>query len=298
MTEHSETPPKKWLKVTVSEASVLADALSDYLVGVLDAGVELDVEGTAVTAFLECKEQSQEEILGKITAHIDELTSIFKVSSPKISAEILEDQDWGSNWKKHFVPFAIIPGLIIAPTWEQYQAAAGEKVIVMDPGMAFGTGHHATTRLCVSMIKESLGRKPSKRALDVGTGTGILAMSAVLFGAPDVVAIDNDDDAVTAAAENIALNRLADTVKVSATPLADLAGTFDLVIANIIHDVLISMADDFTRLVERGGNLLLSGLLAGAQVDSIVSRYSSCGFSVAEQFEDGEWAAVWLCRKG
>ena len=106
--------------------------------------------------------------------------------------EILEDQDWSETWKVHFKPFAIVPGLVIAPTWEQYETASDEQVIMMDPGMAFGTGHHETTRLCLELLRESEPICSGCTMRDVCTGTGILAMVALLFGARRAIGIDND----------------------------------------------------------------------------------------------------------
>ena len=294
MAEQIERAEKKWLKIKITGDPSLTDALTDYLVGVFEAGVEIGVDDPAVTAFIELREDAQ--ILEKIHQYARELAAIFKTEIPQITAEILQDQDWGSSWKVHFKPFAITPGLVIAPTWEQYQASGQEKVIVMDPGMAFGTGHHATTALCVAMIDKALRQCPEKRVLDVGTGTGILAMAAMLFGASSVTAIDNDEEAVSAAIENAAFNGMAATIDVSGKLIDQLTGSFDLVVANIIHDALYAMVEDFARLVKPDGFLILSGILLENQVDSIQGRYREYGFSLVEQQEQGEWAALWLRR--
>ncbi len=124
---------------------------------------------------------------------------------------MIDEEDWGKNWKDHFKPFTIVPGLVIAPTWEEYQPAAGEAVITMDPGMAFGTGHHATTSLSLELIRRTLVENGGQRLLDVGTGTGILGMAALLFGAKDVLGLDNDPEAVSAAEENVRRNSLQDS---------------------------------------------------------------------------------------
>ena len=294
MAEQAERAEKKWLKIKITGDPSLSDALTDYLVGVFEAGVEIGVDDPAVTAFIELRDDAQ--LLEKIHQYSQELATIFKTEIPQITSEILQDQDWGSSWKEHFKPFAIIPGLIITPTWEEYQASSQDKVIIMDPGMAFGTGHHATTALCVAMIDKALRQCPEKTVLDVGTGTGILAMAAALFGASSVTAIDNDEEAVSAAIENVAFNGMAATIDVSGKLIDQLTGSFDLVVANIIHDALYAMVEDFARLVKPGGFLILSGILLENQVDSIQSRYQEYGFSLVEQMEQGEWASLWLRR--
>jgi ribosomal protein L11 methyltransferase len=293
---------KKWLKVTIVTDPVLVDSIGDFLLGVIGAAVESGVDSSPVTlnGFVEKENPDQEEIEAirvQINDHMESLAKIFQVEPPRLSWTIIADEDWGKSWKKHFVPFAIIPGLVIAPTWEKYQAVADECVIVMDPGMAFGTGHHATTALSLQLINEELRRgEPVKSVVDVGTGTGILGMAAALFGAERVTAIDNDADAVTAAGENIRRNRLDSVMTVSATALSDLQGQHSLVVANIIHDVLVQMAGDLRRLTARGGKLILSGILAGEQVQNIIAVFQEHDFVMETERRLGEWAALRFLR--
>lgn len=293
---------KKRLQITIVCSTQLTDAISDYLVGVLEAGVEVGVDDRLVEhtlhAYLE-EENPTEEFISRVTGQLElylkDVAAIFQVEIPQMETAILEDEDWGSNWKKHFTPFAITPGLVIKPTWEGYDPQPGEVVIEMDPGMAFGTGHHATTSLCMGFIRSVLQRRPGS-VLDVGTGTGILAMAAALFGAPEVMAIDNDPEAVSAALDNVAHNALQDRVSVEITPLEELQGPYSLVVANIIHDVLLLMASDLTRLTADGGSLVLSGILKEVQTDNIIRTYEKAGFVCAGKEEKGEWAALHLVK--
>ena len=192
----------------------------------------------------------------------------------------------------HFKPFTILPGLVIAPTWEEYQALPGEKVLVMDPGMAFGTGHHTTTRLCLEYVAEVVQAEGGVEMLDVGTGTGILSMAALLLGAGTVLGIDNDPDAVAAAVENVKYNKMQDKIQVSIESLSELKGRFPLVVANIVHDVLVSMAQDISRITAFGGTLVLAGLLTGSQADNIKKVFRLQGFELLGQIESDEWAAL------
>jgi ribosomal protein L11 methyltransferase len=300
--EHN--PSRQWLKIAITTDPILVDAIEDFMVGITGAGVEFNVDQAEdkvlINTYFDKGQIDQTEIdltLTRVTAYLQELAEIFEVALPTIESTFIKDEDWSATWKEHFKPFAIIPGLIIAPTWEPYDAQDQEKVIVMDPGMAFGTGHHATTSLSLQLLQEALTGRTESSVLDVGTGTGILAMAAALFGASRVLAIDNDPLAVTAAKENRDRNQLQQIMEVEITPLASLKEPFSLVIANIVHDVLLELAPDLGRLTADGGQLLLSGILQGQQVTNIVSCFEQLGFSLKKQEEKLEWAAL-LFSKG
>ena len=219
------------------------------------------------------------------------------VEKPTIDSEIIADQDWSKNWKEYFKPFEILEGLIIAPSWQPYTLGENEKVIVMDPGMAFGTGHHATTRLCLKMIRSETDSFHGGAVLDVGTGTGILGMAAALWGAVNVLGIDNDNEAVAAAEQNVRRNKLHEKMSISNKSLVELEGKYPLVVANIIHDVLIALADDLKRVTGSGGILILSGLIYGDQTRSITERFQKSGFRLLQEEQDGEWGAVKLMNQ-
>jgi ribosomal protein L11 methyltransferase len=300
----SPTQPRQWLKITIHTDPVLTDAIEDFMMGISDAGVELTVdqpgETTLINGYFDKSRADQAEtegIIKQLSAYLQELAEIFEVAVPIMTSTFIEDEDWSATWKEHFKPFAIIPGLVIAPTWEEYHGKENEKVIVMDPGMAFGTGHHATTSLSLQLLQDALATHSALSVLDVGTGTGILGMAAALFGATTVMALDNDPEAVSAASDNCARNNLQGTMEVAGTPLNSLSGPFSLVIANIVHDVLLELAPDLARLTADGGQLILSGILSGPQVTSIVSCFTHLGFSLSRQEQQKEWAAL-LFSKG
>ncbi len=290
----------RWLKITIQTDPLLVESISDFLIGVLEAGVETAARdellyGT-VNAYIKkanLDDSEVEAILARLSDYLLELAEIFRVEVPNLSSTMIDEQDWSKSWKEHFKPFAIVPGLVIAPTWEKYRPANGEAVITMDPGMAFGTGHHATTSLSLELIRRSLAEKSGRRVLDVGTGTGILGMAALLFGAEQVVAVDNDPEAVFAAEENVRRNLLQERMQVSLAPLASLEDRFGIVVANIVHDILVGMADDLSRLSEEGGSLILSGILEGEQAANIIGVFQAKGFLLLEKMSRGEWVA---CR--
>jgi ribosomal protein L11 methyltransferase len=294
-----------WLKITIKTDPLLVESISDYLVGVLEAGVETGARdellyGT-VNGYIEKVNLQQVEvaqILTKVSAYLEELAEIFHVPKPILSSSMIDEEDWGKSWKEHFKPFAIVPGLVIAPTWEEYRPAAGEAVIVMDPGMAFGTGHHATTSLSVNFIRQTLAECTCQRLLDVGTGTGILGMAALLFGAASVLGIDNDPEAVVAAEQNVRRNVLQDRMQVSLAPLSSLHDPFAIVVANIVHDVLIGMADELGRLTAGGGTLILAGILAGEQAGNIIDVFTAQGFYLSGEERRQEWTAFRFKKGG
>jgi ribosomal protein L11 methyltransferase len=296
---HSQKVPSCWLKITVNSDPVLVDALSDFLVGVTGAGVEIVVDDglshTKINAFLEKRNPDESEmgqILEQLSGYARELADIFQAPVPEIESSVIGEEDWGTTWKKHFKPFAIIPGLVIKPTWEEYRAGMDEKVIEMDPGMAFGTGHHATTTLSLALLRAVLLDMPAASVLDVGTGTGILGMAAALFGADRVEGIDNDPEAIAAASENVRRNGLGQKMSVSLSPLSALQGPFSIVVANIIHNVLLDLSDDLDRLTADGGKLILSGILTGEQTDKIIKHFSDRGLSLATHLQKKEWSAL------
>jgi ribosomal protein L11 methyltransferase len=293
----------RWLKLTIATDPVLVEAIGDFLVGVIEAGVETGAPdephyGT-VTGYVQKANPEPDEvaaIVARVSAYLAEMAKVFGVAVPTLSSSLIDEEDWSTSWKVHFKPFAIVPGLVIAPTWEEYRPSPGEAVITMDPGMAFGTGHHATTCLSLELLRRTLTAGTTGRVLDVGTGTGILGMAAVLFGAAAALGIDNDPDAVAAAADNVRRNCLEDRMAVSHTPIGALPGPYEIVVANIVHDVLLEMAGDLTRLTGAGGILIMSGILTGNQAENIARVFAERGFTLLDRVERQEWAALRLRR--
>jgi len=284
------------LCLTIHADAVALDAIGDFCLGVFAAAVEQSADAPVLRVFLESPDDPA-IIVARLEEYGRELGKTLTVAPPRITWEILPAEDWGSRWKEHFHPFTLTPGLVIAPTWEEYAAQPGEKVIVMDPGMAFGTGHHASTGMAAALLLETL-TAGAKTVLDVGCGTGILAMAAARFGAERVVAIDNDPLAVAAARENVARNGLVERIAVSGDDIAALSGNFQVAVANIVHDVLLALSGHLRRLTAPGGVLILSGILAGEQETSIIEHFAALGFSRRDWRRRDEWAALRLDRIG
>jgi ribosomal protein L11 methyltransferase len=298
-----EGKKKNWLKIIVDANPALSDALGDFFMGVFSAAVESGAPdepgwGT-VSAWLDqadIAEDEREQILSKVREYLAELESTTGCSGGVVRYEVVEDQDWMAAWKESFAPFSIVDGLVIAPSWEEYKPQEGEQVITMDPGMAFGTGLHDTTSFTMELIREAIG-DGAKTLLDVGTGTGILGMAGLLFGAERALGIDNDPDAVSAAISNVKANGLAGKMEVEATPLEKLEGEFDIVAANIVHNVLLAMSSDLVARVAPGGSLVLSGILPGRQTENILGVFSCLGVKQVGERIGKEWVALRFVRE-
>lgn len=224
-----------------------------------------------------------------------------------VSSEPLPEEEWQRTWKRHFKAVRVTPRLVVRPPWEDYAPKGEERVIEIDPGMAFGTGLHASTRLTLSFI-DDLYKKgtdlffpeeyegkvppPPRTVLDVGTGTGILSVACTLLGAIRVLAIDNDPLAVSAAEYNIRNNGLDDVVQVEDKALGDVEGLFDLIVANIFHDTLVELSALLVERLNPHGTLICSGILAGGQGESLRRVFEEAGLRFVEARTEGEWEAL------
>jgi ribosomal protein L11 methyltransferase len=205
------------------------------------------------------------------------------------------DEDWGEGWKKHFAPLDV--GRVrVRPSWIDAPPPPGSVEVVLDPGMAFGTGTHATTSLCLAALSDLLAERPGAAVLDVGTGSGILAIAARKLGARRVAANDDDPKAVEVARENAARNGA--EVEIVAAPLDAIAGTFDVVVANILANTLAELAPAIAPKLAPGGVLLLSGIL-GPQEAEVRAAYVARGLApaAARERRQGEWSLVALERR-
>jgi ribosomal protein L11 methyltransferase len=203
----------------------------------------------------------------------------------------VDDADWTDAWKRHYVPQRI-GRVVIVPSWVAHEAAADDAVITLDPGMAFGTGLHPTTRACLELLQ---GVEPMPdRMLDVGAGSGILALAALRLGAGSVVGFDTDSLAVTGARDNADRNGVADRLEIRHGSLPAVAEErFSLVVANLVAAVLIGLAQRLADHVEPGGVMLAGGIIVG-RADEVVGALGAVGLTVTDRRDDGEWVALRL----
>ena len=231
-----------------------------------------------------------EEVKATLAARLADLTD-FGLETGQVSLESQElaEEDWADNWKKYYEPARITHDLTIVPSWTDYEATPGEKIIKLDPGMAFGTGTHPTTKMSLFALEQIL--RGGETVIDVGTGSGVLSIASSLLGAKEIYAYDLDDVAVRVAQENIALNPGMDNIQVAAGDLlrgVDLEA--DVIVANILADVLIHLTEDAYRLVKDQGYLILSGIIS-EKWDMVRASAEAAGFFLETHMIQGEWNA-------
>ena len=213
----------------------------------------------------------------------------------ELEVSVVHEADWAQAWKAHFPVMRIGRRLVIRPTWRRHRRRPGDVVLALDPGMAFGTGLHPTTRLCLAGIERwsDAGLISAARFLDVGCGSGILMIAAGLFGAVELVGVDPDPIAVESSIANAGRNHLAVDVRGGSLPSRD--GPFDLVAANLIASVLVALAEDLRAELRPGGRLLASGIFVEREAEVRVAL-EAAGLRLLDRTAEGEWVALELER--
>lgn len=239
--------------------------------------------------------ESIHDVLGSVRQKLVELSNAdFGIDLGTLTLDVknVADEDWSENWKKHYKPFRIGSHLVVKPTWEPYEVQEGDLIIELDPGMAFGTGTHETTNMCMELLEKHL--RDGVRVVDVGTGSGILAIAAAKLGATEVLAIDIDPSAVKVAKENVALNNVSEHVHVVEGDLVKgEAMPCELAVANIVADAICMLAGPMTRHLLGGGHLICSGIIREREQD-VLNAAKAAGYQVQDRLEKGEWVALCL----
>lgn len=237
---------------------------------------------TAIKSMLsEMRANDTEKLYGRLEA---ELTSI-------------REEDWANNWKQYFKPFKVGEKLVIKPSWEDYDNADNRVILEIDPASSFGTGKHHTTRLCLELLEKNLNKGDD--LLDMGCGSGILSIGAMLLGAGSAVGVDIEENAAATALENAEKNHISPDVYkthygniLSDENLAsEIDRKYDIITANIVADVIIAMKDYFVRYLKKGGILIISGIIE-ERMDEVIAAVESAGFSNPEPHVKEGWAAV------
>jgi len=297
-----ETEPEKaalqapdWIELIISVDKSCAEAVADWIMEQGSSGIaeEPDSENTdrvILKGYLE-NDASAEGAVAEIGRRLSGVPGLFGCGLPDMQVRGLQDEDWNKKWKSFFQPISITERLVIKPPWRDYHARTGEVVIELDPGMAFGTGTHPSTRMCLRVIDECVPTlPPGSRMLDVGTGSGILAIAAAKLGLGDVTATDIDYTAVRCAGKNAEANLVADRITFSTDSLGKVAGVFDLVVANILPHILIDLRDALIDHTAEKGCVVLAGIL-NEKAASVQEAFSQkLGF--VRRLEEEEWCCL------
>ena len=217
----------------------------------------------------------------------------------ELGACVIHEADWANAWKAHVPVLRIGRRIVIRPTWRRHRRQPDDVVLALDPGMAFGTGLHPTTRLCLAALESLADRGviASARILDVGSGSGILSIAAAKLGAASVLAVDVDPIAVDATAANARRNRLVRRIRVREGSSPSGEGPFDVVLANLIASLLVTLADGLVADLRPGGTLLASGIFVNREPE-VIAAFEARGLVVADRWSEGEWAALEVRRPG
>lgn len=236
------------------------------------------------------EEDNIEEVLSYIDEKMNELKEIgIDTGLAKIEHEKMYEEDWANNWKKYYKPTKVGERVVVKPTWEEYTAKADELVIELDPGMAFGTGTHETTRMCIQALERYV--KADSTVFDVGCGSGILAIAAAKLGAKMAIGVDLDPVAVEAAKENVKFNNLNNIKTLYGNLVEVIDEKAEVVVANIIAEVICILTEDVRRVIKDNGYFITSGIIHD-RVDMVTNKLEESGFEVIEVNKDGEWNCI------
>lgn len=302
----------KWAEVIIElpgAPPVVLELLTDHLLEIGSPGISASGPGGAlcpekdsgsgdeVRAYLPFDDGTDEKVEA-LRTYCAVLENEFPDTSIRVRrGETETTSGWALRWKSHYRPVPVTPSIIVYPAWEEATPAAGEQVIRIDPGMAFGTGGHPTTRLCAATMAELLERRTGevRTLLDLGTGSGILAICAAMIGVPRVTAVDRDLDAVESALRNMALNQVAERIDVICGTTDCLKGTFDVVVANLDSREFSGAIGAVADLVGPLGTLICSGLLSEEAV-AFRASLRSLDMKVVDAQESEGWTCMVIGR--
>ena len=302
----------KWLKIDLLTPPEFVDGLTNFLTEIGADGVVQEVTEPSLTnefvepttkeqlaAYLPCDVRLDSRI-ASLQVYIGSLAELFPASEKvSFNQEALSDPDWGEQWKKYFKPLRVSKNIVIKPTWERYTPLGHDIVIDIDPGMAFGTGQHPSTRMCLEAIEDILLKDRTVehwRVLDVGTGTGILGISCAKLGAQRVVCVDIDKKATEIARENVMINQVEDRVEILNRDVTTIHEQFDLIVANLTARLLMKLRDHLVSILANGGRMVISGIIDQNRED-LEEHFISDAFSISHTITEEEWICLVLKKR-
>lgn len=304
----------KWVKVEVTCPSELTDALSNFLGEIGAQGVfqeesdgfqssgsfGLPARNEVMKAYM-LHDHELENRIASLKTYTGSLSQLFPdLEEVRFTTEPVPDHNWGEEWKKYFKPLRVSKNIVIKPTWERYTPAARDIIVEIDPGMAFGTGQHPSTRMCLEAIEDILLKDrvaDSWRVLDVGMGTGILGISCAKLGAEKVVCVDVDKKAAEIARENVLINHVEDKVTVINCDVHAIHDSFNLVVANLTAKMLIRLRTHLLSLLEDHGYLIISGIIDQNRND-IEAHFMADQFYLHRMLTEKEWVCYIFRKRG
>ncbi|HZV82050.1 MAG TPA: 50S ribosomal protein L11 methyltransferase [Geobacteraceae bacterium] len=300
----------QWAEISCTVPEDMAEAVADFLLDLTGNGVSIENRTVDTFNINDLAAEPVKSVKGYLPVDADLETAVARIND--FLAEIgpdypgfihipptvteLHQEDWANSWKANFKPTRIGTRLVMKPSWEEYAPLDGDIVLELDPGMAFGTGTHGTTRLCLEAVEKLVCEDGAfghgnATVLDVGCGSGVLAIAAALFGAEAVTAIDIDPVAVDVTAENAAVNGVTDRVRASVTPLAELDGEYAIVLANILAEDLVRMGGELAKRVMPSGYLVLSGILTERE-QFVIDGFSPLPLALQFVTRQDEWSCL------
>jgi len=310
----------KWIEVRITTTAEASDAICEMLTQAGAGGVViqdpndirreisrpdsldyaddnfLDSLGTDVNIMAyfdgEMNKENLKKLIDEKLHFISEFLDVGKGFSGMCE---VDDEDWANAWRKYYKPFRLSERIIVKPSWEDFDSGDKDIVIELDPGMAFGTGTHETTKMCAVFVDKYI--KKDDVVMDIGCGTGILSIVAAKLGASEVVAVDIDEVAVKVTKENCRINGTDSVVNAFKGAINDIKEMkADLIVANIIADVIIDIAKDLPEYIKSDGLFITSGIIKERK-QQVIEEYEKNGFYLVESMETGEWVAmVFKCR--
>lgn len=277
-----------WSEITVSTPPDISETVADFLFGITGRGVSIveSEDMVHICAYIQAEEREDQTL--RIQAYLDSLASMEIISADTIATtRQIPEEDWLDVFRSQHSTVTISERLTVRPTWCE---PGTDNDIVLDPGMAFGTGSHSTTRMCLELLDNAIGDDPQNRMLDVGTGSGILAISAAYLGIREVLAVDIDAMSVKTASDNVFSNSVEQMVTVLEGSIGDAEGLYDIIASNLSASLLSRMALKLAAHLEPEGILIASGALLGEK-NGLLDAFSGAGLELREGLDDETWFA-------